>query len=268
MSKRLLECNWAQALEGDIDSSHASFLHSRLDPVDYTQFAGGDEMLRFHGDRHPRYEVLDTDYGLMMVARRDVGDDSFHWRAAQFLMPFTVMIAPFDDELPHCNVWVPMDDTHTMAWAINWHPERALTPQERSRRDSNDLFHCTQFEPSDGSAGSAWNPSVNRSNGYRLDASRQKDVAFCGIAQLWCQDKAVQESMGDIVDRTREHLAPSDMAIVQWRRKMLAAARDADGRRPSCVDPIVHRVRPVAVVLPRDADWQAEIRARMTLERD
>src|SRR5437764_8645525 len=38
ISKRVQECNWVQALEGGIDSSHGAFLHSLLKPEDY--FAG------------------------------------------------------------------------------------------------------------------------------------------------------------------------------------------------------------------------------------
>ena len=258
-SRRLLECNWAQALEGDIDSSHASFLHSRLDPADYTGLGGAAEMLRFHGDRHPRYEVLEAAHGLVMAARRSVPPDRHHWRAAQFLLPFVVLIAPFDDDLPHCNMWVPMDDTTTMAWAINWHPSRPLTGQERAHRDTNDFFHCTRFEPPTGEAGGAWRPAVNRRNGYGLDLERQRTHSFLGIRQLWCQDKAVQESMGSVVDRTREHLAPSDLAIVHWRRRMLALAQAAGDADLPGLDPRTHHVRPVSLVLPAGADWRAEL---------
>jgi len=44
----------------------------------------------------------------------------------------------------------------------------------------------------------------------------------------------VQESMGFISDRTREHLGTSYRAIVNFRRLMLRLAQDlADGKEPS-----------------------------------
>ena len=108
---------------------------------------------------------------------------------------------------------------------------------------------------------------MNKDNEYQLDPESQKTIRFLGIRQLWCQDKAMQESMGSIVDRTHEHLGPSDSAIVRWRQKMLACARRvASGAAAPGTQPETHRVRPVSIVLPRDADWQAEIRARMATQ--
>ncbi len=261
LSNRLLECNWAQALEGDIDSSHASFLHSMLDPVDYDRLDGRQELLYFHRDRYPRYEVADTEYGLMMAARRNADALRHHWRAAQWIMPFHVMIAPFDDQLFHTNIWVPMDDTTTMVWVINWHPDRALSAAERAHRDSNRFFHCTEFDPPTEEAGGAWRPRANAANGYRLDRELQKTKMFFGVAPLWCQDKAGQESMGPIVDRTREHLAPGDLAIVRWRQRVLETAREFTGEvHAPARDPATHHVRPIGTLLGRDSDALNDLR--------
>ena len=266
MSKRVLECNWAQALEGDIDSSHASILHSRLDPADYQQFEGARDLLYFDRDRFPRYEVVDTDYGLIMAARRNADVNSFYWRAAQYVMPVFVMIAPFDDPLPQFNMWIPMDDHTTMVWAIHWHPHRALSDNERGKRETGLYFHCTEFEPASPEAGGAWCPRLNARNDYGADRALQRVRMFSSIEPLWCQDKAVQESMGPIADRLHEHLSPSDLAISRWRQKILSAARAfADGVAPCGLDPRTHRIRPVGMVLERDADWRANIEREMTI---
>lgn len=267
MSKRVMDCNWAQALEGDIDSSHASILHSRLDPADYQQFEGARELLYFDRDRYPRYEVLDTDYGLMMAARRNAEDDTYYWRAAQYVMPVFVMIAPFDDPLPQFNMWVPMDDHTTMVWAIHWHPDRPLTATERAKRDTGLFFHCTEFMPPTAEAGGAWRPVRHAGNDYLGDRQIQRSRMFSSIEPLWCQDKAVQESMGPIADRLREHLAPSDLAISRWRQKVLAAARAyGEGVAPAGLDPRSHRIRPVGLVLDRAADWRENITRSMTID--
>ena len=43
-------------------------------------------------DRAPRYEVVDTDYGVMYGAYRPAEADSDYWRIAHFLFPFYAMI--------------------------------------------------------------------------------------------------------------------------------------------------------------------------------
>jgi len=89
---------------------------------------------------------------------------------------------------------------------------------------------------------------------------------FFGVQPLWCQDKAVQESMGRIVSRTEEHLAPSDLGITRWRQKMLKCARShAAGEAAPGREPSGHRIRPLGMVLPRDADWQQEILKKMVI---
>jgi phenylpropionate dioxygenase-like ring-hydroxylating dioxygenase large terminal subunit len=262
ISKRVLDCNWAQALEGDIDSSHASILHSRLNPSDYAQFEGVRDLLYFDRDRYPRYEVVDTDYGLVLAARRNAEENTYYWRATQYVMPVFVMIAPFDDPLPQFNMWIPMDDHTTMVWAIHWHAQRPLTAVERSRRDTGLFFHCTDFAPDPATAGGAWRPRLNASNNYGADRGLQRTKMFSSIEPLWCQDKAVQESMGPIADRLNEHLAPSDLAISRWRQKIIAAARAyGNGSPPAGLDPRTHRVRPVGVVLDRSADWKSQLGA-------
>ena len=59
----LEECNWVQALEGDIDSSHIDFVHAKRRPE-------SKQRGTFHRDKRPRLEVLPTDYGACYSARR------------------------------------------------------------------------------------------------------------------------------------------------------------------------------------------------------
>ena len=76
VSKRVQDCNWFQALEGGIDSSHISFLHAPIDhatrevtqDMDRVSFGVGAAVQT--GDRAPRFEVVDTDYGALIGARR------------------------------------------------------------------------------------------------------------------------------------------------------------------------------------------------------
>jgi phthalate 4,5-dioxygenase oxygenase subunit len=73
------------------------------------------------------------------------------------------------------------------------------------------------------------------------------------------QDQAVQESMGDIVDRESENLAPSDIMIVRVRRLLLDAARawkDEGRLHFSAEHPDIYGgVRGGHLVAHRDRDW-------------
>jgi phenylpropionate dioxygenase-like ring-hydroxylating dioxygenase large terminal subunit len=66
------ECNWLQALEGDIDTSHFSFLHAGS--LDKSSQKEGTFSYYMLADRAPRYSVVDTDYGAMYGAYRDTND--------------------------------------------------------------------------------------------------------------------------------------------------------------------------------------------------
>jgi len=83
------DCNWVQALEGDIDTSHAGFLHwGSLDADDMPDASWARYAL---ADRHPRYEVVDSPGGTLYAAYRPAREDTYYWRIAAFLMPFYVM---------------------------------------------------------------------------------------------------------------------------------------------------------------------------------
>ena len=66
-SKRIQYSNWVQAMEGDIDQSHVSYVHSRLKLDDGIApgFPGGDPQRLVNQirmmDKHPRFEVVETD---------------------------------------------------------------------------------------------------------------------------------------------------------------------------------------------------------------
>ena len=64
VSKRLQECNWLQAMEGGIDSSHVSFLHRgelNSDPL----FKGSKGNQYNLADAKPHFEVVESPGGLL-----------------------------------------------------------------------------------------------------------------------------------------------------------------------------------------------------------
>ncbi len=259
VSKRWQESNWAQSIEGGIDNSHASFLHSKL-KVNPEASATA----YMFNDRHPRFEAVDTDYGTMIVARREAGEDKYYWRITQFYMPFYTMIPGFgSDGLNDGHAWVPIDDENTMTWSITWQTERPLTEEELHTRKTypGSGIHVGingGFKPATSAPGGAWRTLPELANNFHLDRDLQKTEQFCGIINFGMQDSGVQVSMGPIYDRTKEHLATSDTGVIRVRRRWVngATALREHGTTPPAVNtPEIYRARAVPIVLPKDQSW-------------
>lgn len=264
ISKRVQECNWFQALEGGIDSSHISFLHAPLDhtdaeisrELDRASFGVGAAVQT--ADRAPRFEVADTDYGVVIGARRTRPDGRHYWRVSQFLLPFyTMPPTDVDEAIVQSHIWVPMDDTSVINWMVTWHPERALTPEELAVHRSGKGAHVLDYAPATPEPYGDVRTAANRDNDYGMDWEIHRTRMFCGIPGFGVQDQAIQESQGPIVDRTRERLGTSDAAIIQVRRRLMSAAKalreegtPAPGRDPDCF-----LVRSASVVLAAGESW-------------
>jgi phthalate 4,5-dioxygenase len=247
ISKRLQECNWLQAMEGGIDSSHVSFLHSanlNTDPL----FKGAEGNRYNMSDLRPVFEVVDNPGGLLIGARRNAEDDQYYWRITPWVMPAFTMIAPRADHPVHGHFWVPIDDEHCWAWSYDYKTSRELTSEERTAMENGDGVHCATIP-------GTFIPLANKRNDYLMDREAQKAGAtYSGVSGFAVQDASLQESMGPICDRSREKLAPTDRGIMLARRKLLAAVADFEenGTPPPGVDPETHAVRSASILLPRD----------------
>ena len=83
-------------------------------------------------------------------------------------------------------------------------------------------------------------------------------MSFTGIDGIHTQDQAVTESMGGIVDRSFENLAPSDIAVARNRRMLLKTVQAfKDGTRPPAADQpeLYARVRGGFYTTTRPGDW-------------
>ena len=260
-NKILRECNFVQALEGDIDTSHISFLHRNLQedafaatPDEFNKYVGGDSA--------PRYQVDETEYGTIYGAYRPAEEDSYYFRIGQFVLPFYTM--PGTGRLGYggrrgFRAWVPVDDDHTMFFTIgaprtyNMFGNRQPVSRPAATGDDGRFMpETTDF------ASGRWRLSANRDNDYMIDREAQKTVNYTGIGNIHLQDQAITESMGPIYLRQHEHLGTSDSMIIRTRRRLIKAAkahRD-EGVIPAVVDhPELYRVRSGGVVIPRNADW-------------
>jgi len=246
-SKRWQECNWLQALEGGIDSSHVSWLHGSgltNDPL----FKGARGNKYNLADRKPYFEVVESEGGLFIGVRRNAEEGHYYWRITPWVMPCFTMIPPRGDHPIHGHFWIPIDDENCWAYSFDYHAVRPLTDAELQAMQDGHGVH-NEYVPG------TYRPLQNKDNDYLMDRAAQKrGETFSGIKGIAMQDGSLQESMGPIVDRTKEKLVSTDSGVIMARRKLWAAVealRD-EGIQPPGVDPKHHRVRSAAVVLPKD----------------
>jgi phthalate 4,5-dioxygenase len=246
VTKRLQECNWLQAMEGGIDSSHVSFLHRgdlNSDPL----FRGARGNQYNMADSRPVFEVVESTGGLYIGARRNAENDQYYWRITQWVMPSFTMIAPRGGHAVHGHFWIPIDDENCWAWSFDYHPVRDLSEAELAAMRDGKGIHV-KYVPG------TFRPLANKDNDYLIDRAAQKaGRTYSGVEGIAMQDASLQESMGPIVDRTRENLVSTDNGIIMARHRLLRAVKaltDKDEVPPGA-DPAHQRVRSAAVVLPR-----------------
>ncbi len=243
-SKRWQESNWLQAMEGGIDSSHVSFLHRgslNTDPL----FKGSKGNQYNLNDTRPVFEVVEQPGGLYIGARRNAENGKYYWRITPWVMPSFTMVPPRGDHPIHGHFWIPIDDENCWAWSFDYHPVRALTPAERQAMANGQGIHV-RYVPG------SYRPLANKDNDYLMDRAAQRaGITYSGVEGIAMQDASLQESMGPIVDRTKENLVSTDNGIIMARHRLLKAARALreKGTVPPGVDPDHHRVRSAAVIL-------------------
>ena len=249
-TKRMQECNWLQALEGGIDSSHVSFLHSNeleRDPL----FKGAKANQYNLNDTRPVFDVSPWDGGLHIGVRRNVEQGKYYWRVTQWVMPCFTMIAPRADHPQHGHFWVPIDDENCWTWSYDYHPERQLTADERQACLDGKGVHSENIP-------GTFRSVQNKDNDYLMDRDAQKrGDTYSGIAGFAMQDGSLQESMGPIIDRSRENLVGTDYGIVMTRNRLRKAANDLrdKGVMPPGRDSDHHKIRSIAVVLDPELNY-------------
>lgn len=263
LARWLQRSNYAQGLEGELDSAHLSFLHRGLNP-------GGrmtPALASVQNDGAPVLEVEATPYGMTYGARRLAGDDGYHWRTTNWLLPFYSLLASAarsPGRLFTGRAWVPVDDEHVTTLHYIYCLDRPLGAEERAAIEAGDFFpplrERAAYALPDGYTIDTYLPQANKENDYQIDRDLQKTRNFTGIRGANDQDRCLQENMasafglgpGKIAARSREHLVASDRAGIMMRRVLLAAARDLrrgiEPRAP--YEPDLYRVRSFMTLSP------------------
>jgi phthalate 4,5-dioxygenase len=223
VTKRLQQCNWAQSMEGALDTAHFSFLHMPAPAMakNDTMTAAADESrIRWlRNDPLPKFKIVEHDVGFVIGGSRNTDGDDLYWRITQFMLPaHSITPSAMPGETYYGYTWVPIDDQSCWIYVYAWHPERPLEIEERARYEKGGFGQFAELGP-------GYVPIRNRDNDYLIDRHEQKLRSFTGIRGIAEQDAMAQDSQGLIVDRTREKLSPTDVAIVRFRRTMLDAAK-------------------------------------------
>jgi len=255
--KGIYECNWMQALEGDIDTSHLYLLHARLEASQPATYGV------FHPDKAPHLDIVDTDYGIYYGASRKDGPSRTYWRTTQYLFPVFAMFPGTPDGTVPQHMYTPIDDHHTMHWGLRWHPTRAFDGPRELHQEVGKLPEVNGMGPMKpaqyGRPFADWWPVADRENDFLMDREVQRTMNFTGIPTIRLQDVAMTVSMGPITPRHREHLGTVDAMIIMTRRKLIKAAkalREAGTPPPASEDPAAYRRRSCSTVLPAEVTWQ------------
>ena len=262
------ECNWLQALEGDIDTVHAAFLHGgQYVPEDFPE---GTFNYYEANQRYARFVAVDTEFGCMYGAARPAGEGRNYWRIGQFMFP--IWTQPPPGLLGHkilTTCWVPLDDYHTLSYTLMVPSHSAYGPaggqrvspsqQPAAPNQQGAPNQQAMFLPATTDWFGRFRTAANSSNDFMMDRQAQRDmVKYAGVANIMAEDHAVQASMGPILDRTIEHLGTSDMMIIRVRRRLLEAAQAWLEKRvppPALDNPEIYAIRCGGTYLPVDTDW-------------
>ena len=254
-SKTLQHCNYLQGLEGGLDSSHATIMHR--DNI------GDRSWLSVYESLVPRIDVERTGYGYMYTGIRQFPTEQWV-RAYQYVMPAMQMRGSISGNFNRPgippkidgHIWIPLDDENCYVYNFAYsYDETTPFPQEAAiseeihfGRGPDDLLPDFSLKQ-------------NASNDYGIDRQQQKTFSFTGINGVNTQDVALQEGMGPIVDRTKEHLGTTDRAIIALRQLLLEATRAVEsGEAVRGVDPSAYRhVRPVDHKIAPGLEWRTAL---------
>lgn len=255
IAKVLVPCNWAQILEGAIDSAHSSSLHSSdFVPARVNSAEATDKnWLRPSTDKAPRMQVQRTGYGFRYAAiRRPIANATTHdyVRSTIFVAPATALIPP-NNLYNVANINVPRDDTSTAFYFLAWgHPTQ--TPETETWRKFLGQRVGVDLDLH-------YRPLRTQENNFMQDREKMKTGNFTGISGFPNQDLAMWVTMGPIADRTRERLGASDIAVVEFRRRMLdAIAAFQQGEPAIGTGELAIPARDVSyqAIVPKTVDWR------------
>ncbi len=256
-TKVRVKCNWAQILEGQIDSAHSSSLHSSdMVPAQVDAAKATDvNWLRPSTDKAPRFQIERTSYGFRYAAiRRPIKNEETHEyiRTTVYIAPFTALIPP-NNVHNVATLLTPEDDHNTIFYFIAWTGAEKPGIAADAWRKFNVLEWGVDVDTN-------FDNLRTSANKYRQNRDAMKAGNFTGIAGIPNQDIAMWEGMGPITDRTQERLGASDVAVAAFRRLMVEAARTMRDGGPAIGTTAPHiphaTISAFEGVVPKTVNWR------------
>jgi phthalate 4,5-dioxygenase len=223
------ECNYLQALEGNLDPTHQSFLHAfhggpdgaprygMREPVGGTQ---ATNLTLYARNSRPAIDQENTAYGVRALISRPLPGEGTFLRIYNFALPnYAIVPGNAGADGYSVNWHVPIDDvTH---WRFTGFFNRS-TPIDRESVERR----LPEME-------STFRPKRNRSNRFLQDrASLGKTGWFSGLGPVFVDhDNCATSMQGPIQDRSAEHLGESDQMITRMRKLMFDALGDIRNRK-------------------------------------
>jgi phthalate 4,5-dioxygenase oxygenase subunit len=241
----VMHANWFQGLEAVLDSAHLGILHSG-----HMRQAGAfSNNVSMSSISSPTFEFMFKPYGFREGALRALPDGQIYARIREYVAPFFSFIPYPPDRPGSIFISVPLDDEWTKQWMLYWYNDRDFTADERQWFLDGGSGDPDNFSATLGSVDNLWHQ----------DRAWMKEGHWTGIKSIPYEDFVVEESMGAIVDRSREYLGSSDTVIIRARRMMLEAARAyQQGQPPPWLDESIdfRKVRALAIKYPGNLDWR------------
>jgi phthalate 4,5-dioxygenase oxygenase subunit len=239
--------NWVQALEGGLDSSHVSILHSNAARPGWN--GGPGTRVGSLADTIPRFEVEDTDFGYHYAAiRKSPNGEPDNVRIVPFILPSGRIIPDIAQTGNATIVFeVPIDDENTATFSVRY----GQRPIERMSRVRETGFDDPEF----------YSDADCKFRFSRGDFAKQKraamDVSWSGFRGIALEDAVIVTSMGPIYDRSLEHLVAADVAVVHFRRRLFEQADRVERGEPPIGVAVDHRaVTAIDAPMPAAGHWR------------
>jgi phthalate 4,5-dioxygenase len=246
--KMYQDCNWLQGVEGDLDPAHPNYLHRDFTVGDSEswQGAGWNSISDLMHDGAPKIFCEETPYSMRYAAVRSSPQPELQYvRIFECVAPFYSYVAAGPHESRLFKAWHPIDDFNCFTFYIHYHPDKPLDP-DAIYQNWGHKTEAPEFR------------TIYTVHNQHLQDREQMKRNFSGMNGAAIQDLALQESMGPVYDREKEHLATSDKAVVFYRRRMLQLIKDNEEGRPlPAQDPkLDFRQRGISVHVPAGRPWQ------------
>lgn len=216
VTSQLVPTNWLQGVEATMDTTHAGSLHQSSVAL----VSGSNERANLAKSSKPRFDFEDRPYGFRYAAVRALPDGRKYARVNNFVMPWFGMITAPEREGPSTLFFsVPVNDHAHRAWFahFNLHAPLGIT----QFTVSPDVMNFPPLPPGDASNSWGQNRAVMK-RGY-----------VSGFPQHFAtEDFAIFLSQGPRLDRTKEQLCSSDMAVVRVRSQILKSVREFMAGQP------------------------------------